>query len=420
MVLLKTSSPRITLCRRTVSEAWEEKGWMQVSAVRGPGDVFKGVQVMGNKDCDRGQPPIAATKIPILAWLAGIILALGLLQGCRDAEPPAKSSSPTLAKELVFSALAEDMPQWVLDAFTREFGVKIRYLPFQSPEEADENIRSGQRCDVVLIENQLVPSLINDGLLAEIDFAHVSNFKYISANFRDLALDPGNRHSVPGSYGTTGLVVRTDLVGTGLNRWADLWKPQYAGKIGLRAQPREIIGMTLTSLGYAFASENPRELAEVRQRLLELKPAVVLLDIEADDAVRKLLNGEIAILHGYAEDFQEAHAGNPAVSYILPKEGTALWGESYAIVAGSPEKYTAELLINFLLRPEITARIIEEKKYAHPNDAALPLVKPEIRNDPVIFPPNQDLENGAIILPLSPAGKKLYADIWARFLAGTP
>jgi spermidine/putrescine transport system substrate-binding protein len=312
------------------------------------------------------------------------------------------------------------MPQSILDAFTEEFGVKIRYLPFQSPEEADEIIRSGQRCDVVLIENQLIPPLVDDGLLAAIDFAYVPNFKYISANFRDLALDPGNRHSIPGSYGTTGLVVRTDLVGTGLNRWADLWKPQYAGKIGLRAQPREIIGMTLTSLGYAFASENPQELAAVLQRLLELKPAIVLLDIEADNAVHKLLSGEIAILHGYAEDFQEAHAGNPAVAYVLPKEGTALWGESYAILAGSSEKYTAQLLINFLLRPEITARIIEEKKYAHPNDAALPLIKPEIRNDPVIFPPNRDLANGAIILPLSPEGKKRYAALWTQFLTAHP
>jgi spermidine/putrescine transport system substrate-binding protein len=77
-------------------------------------------------------------------------------------------------------------------------------------------------------------------------------------------------------------------------------------------------------------------------------------------------------------------------------------------------------LIDFLLRPEITAEIIDQKKNAQPNDAAMPLVKPEIRNNRVIFPDNKDLENGSIILPLSPEGKKLYTDIWARFMAGTP
>jgi spermidine/putrescine transport system substrate-binding protein len=202
-----------------------------------------------------------------------VLLVLMLLNGCRETEPPTTSSPPAV-QEVLFHTFAGDMPQTVLEAFTRESGITVSYLPFQSPEEAEDNIRAGNRYDVVLIENQLFPALIKEQFLAELDFAQLPNFKNISANFRDLVIDPGNRYSVPASYGTTGLVVRTDLVGDGLKRWADLWKPQYAGKIGLRAQPREIIGMTLTSLGYPFGSENPLELEAVLQRLLALKPSV--------------------------------------------------------------------------------------------------------------------------------------------------
>jgi spermidine/putrescine transport system substrate-binding protein len=158
----------------------------------------------------------------------------------------------------------------------------------------------------------------------------------------------------------------------------------------------------------------------VLQRLLALKPSVVMLNIEADDAVEKLLQGEIAVLHGYAGDYLDAHGENPAVTYILPMEGTALWGESYAIPATSHHRQNAERFINFMLRPEITAQIINDKKYAQPNDAALALVKPEIRNNPVVFLDDQELRNGSIILPLSPEGKKLYADIWSRFIAESP
>lgn len=358
-------------------------------------------------------------RLAVMLWAMLSLLAT-LLAACGDSEPPATPAPPLLASELVFYGFAEDMSQSVLDAFTREFGVKIHYLSYQSPEESDENIRAGKTYDVVAIENQLISPLVKDGLLAEIDFANVPNFKNISANFRDLAFDPGNRHSIPYSYGTTGLLVRTDLVGKIPSRWADLWDPQYAGKIGLRAQPREIIGMTLSSLGYAFTSENPQELDAALERLLVLKPSIVMADYEASDAVPKLLSGEIAILHGYAEDYQIAHEANPAVAYILPEEGTALWGDSWAIPASSPRKRTAEVFINFLLRPEITAQGVNEKKYAHPNDAALPLIQPEIRNDPVIFPSNQDLQNGHIILPLSPDGEKRYADLWARFMTGNP
>lgn len=351
--------------------------------------------------------------------LVFVLLALLLLSSCREPEPLDKPV-PTPTRELVFSALAEDMPPAVLKAFTGEFGIPVRSLPFQSPEEADANLRAGAEVDLVVIENQLIAPLIADGLLAEIDYTRVPNFKNISANFRDLAMDPGNRHSIPGAYGTTGLVVRTDLVGQDLHRWADLWQPHYAGTIGLRAQPREIIGMTLVSLGYAFASENPEELAVVLQRLLALKPAIILLDIDADDAVRQLLTGEIAILHGYAEEYQQARAGNPAVRYVLPREGTALWGESYAIPARSRHRQAAADLLNFLLRPEITAQIISEKKYAHANDAALALISPELRNDRVIFPTNEDLRQGVIIGPLSPAGKRLYAEIWNQFISAKP
>lgn len=354
-----------------------------------------------------------------LRWLALTLSALILLSGCNDSDLMATPASPA-ANTLAFYAFAEDMPQAVLDAFTREYGIAVQYSSFQSPEEAEEHIRAGEHYDVVLVENQLFPTLIKEYLLAEIDLSNIPNFKSISANFRDFAIDPGNRYSVPASYGTTGLVVRTDLVGNGLKRWADLWDGQYAGKIGLRAQPREILGMTLTSLGCPFASENPRDLEVALQRLLALKPSVAMLNIETDDAVEKLLQGEVAVLHGYAEDYLDAHAENPAVAYVLPMEGSALWGESYAIPATGHHRQHAERFINFLLRPEITAQIINDKKYAQPNEAALALVKPEIRNNPVVFPDDKELRNGSVILPLSPEGKKLYADIWSRFMTESP
>ena len=178
--------------------------------------------------------------------------------------------------------------------------------------------------------------------------------------------------------------------------------------------------MTLLSLGYAFNSEDPQELAAVEQRLLALRPAIRMLDPEASAAVPELLSGEVTILHGYAEDYQMAKAANPAVSYVLPAEGTALWGDSYVIPANSPHRHTAEVLINFLLRPDVVAAEVNEKKYAHPNEAAFPLINPEILDDPVIYPRNEDLQQGQIILPLSADGERRYAEIWKRFLEPVP
>lgn len=347
-------------------------------------------------------------------------LAIGLLSACGDAEPPAKPAPPTLAKKLVLYNWAEDMPQSVLDAFTQEYGVQVNTLTFGSQEEAVETIRRGQSYDVVVLENDQIPALVAAKRLAEIDFRQVPNFKNISANFRDLASDPGNRHSVPYHYGTSGLLVRTDLIGHAVTRWADLWDPQYAGKVALRTEPRELVALTLLSLGYSFNSENPHELDAALNRLLELKQAAFFVEVEATGAVPRLLSGEAVILQGWNGDLQVAQAANPAVTYVLPQEGTALWADNYVIPASSPHAYTAEVFINFLLRGEINAQIANTNRYATPNEAAHPLIEPTLLKDPMIFPPSRDLRKADIVLPLSPEGQRRYADLWVRFMAAAP
>ncbi|MDS4030403.1 MAG: spermidine/putrescine ABC transporter substrate-binding protein [Candidatus Contendobacter sp.] len=347
-------------------------------------------------------------------WVAvlGALLILTASMTACDKPPP--------VKELVFYSWAEYVSQAAFDAFEREFGVKVILVTYQSSEEAVENIRADKPYDVVAVDSDYIPALVAERRLAEIDFRHVPNFKNISANFRDLATDPGNRHTVPCNYGTTGLLVRTDLIGNVVTRWADLWDPRYAGRIGLRAQPRELIAFTLLSLGYSLNSESPQELDAALERLLELKRSVVLLPPETESSVPRLLSGELAILHGWPEDYKVAHQANPAIAYLYPQEGTALWVDNYVIPTSSPRKQTAEALINFLLRPEIGAQLVNYSRIATANEAALPLIQPEIRDDPVIFPSIDLLRKSHFYAPLGPEGERLYADVWAQFMAAWP
>lgn len=355
-------------------------------------------------------------KWPVRLLLAILSLISAGLIGCDSSKTP-EPKPPLLAKELVFSSWAEYVPPAMLDAFEREFGVKVTLVTYQSPEEAVENIRVGKAYDVVVVDSDYIPALVAENRLAEIDFRQVPNFKNISANFRDLATDPGNRHTVPLNYGTTGLLVRTDLIGHAVTRWADLWNPRYSGRIGLRAQPREVIAFTLLSLGYSLNSENPRELDATLQRLLELKRSAILLPPEAESAVPRLLSGELVILHGWPENYMLARQTNPAVVYLYPQEGTALWTDNYVIPTNSARKQTAEALINFLLRPEIGAQLVNYSRIATANEAALPLIQQEIRDDPVIFPSVDLLRKSHFYAPLSPEGERLYADVWAWFMA---
>jgi spermidine/putrescine transport system substrate-binding protein len=356
-----------------------------------------------------------AHKQPLLAIL---ILAMTWLTAC-DNSTPSAPSPPPLAQELTFYDWKDDMPQSVLDAFTREYGVKVNYLSYESQEEAIANIRAGQVYDMVVMETRLVPMLVREGLLAELDHANLVNLKNIAANFRELAYDPDNRYCIPFNWGTTGLVVRSDLVAEPVTRWTDLWDPRYAGRVGIwMGQRREVIALTLKSLGYSANSENPAELEAVFKRLNELKPHVLKLeDFDPVTSAGALNSGKVVLAMGYAYDVLQAREQNQSIGYVLPAEGALLWGDTFVIPANSPRQYTAEVFINFLLRPEINAQIANENHYATPNEAAFPLIDPALRNDPVIYPPNQNLQNAEIILPLSPEGESLYQSLWERFLA---
>jgi spermidine/putrescine transport system substrate-binding protein len=357
---------------------------------------------------------ITTKRMPIL-----ISLILSILIGSCVPKEIAPTETP-LAQELILYNWADYMPQTVLDAFTAEYGVKVTYITYETMDEAIQNIKSGMTYDVAVVEHDLIPDLAASGLLAGLDHRNIPNFKNISADFRDLTFDPGDNHSVSYSWGTTGLLVRTDLVKSPITRWADLWDKSYPGKIAVRPEPVELINLALKSLGYSLNSENPEELEAAYQCLLTLKPSLLFVPSDDTDAVDVLLSGQAVILLGWPGDALYAQEQSQAIQYVLPDEGTMLWGDRFVISAESPNKYTAEVFLNFLLRPEIGAQIVNENHYAIANEAAYSLINPEIFKNPIIFPPAEVIQKADWYLPLSPAGEKLYAEIWERFLAGQP
>lgn len=349
-------------------------------------------------------------------FCAGLAL-LGILVACaRPAAAPAPSPLP-LATELVFYNWPEDMPRSVLEAFTAEYGVAIKYQEYTSMEAAVAGLLAGQVYDVVNLDNRFIPALIQAGRLAEMDHARLPNLRYIAPSFRDLVYDPGNRYAVPYNWGTTGLVIHHGYLDQPVTRWADLWDPRLNGQVALWLnEPREVLGLTLKALGYSANSEEPAQLEAALTRLVALKPHAHWLDSDIDSLAAALEAGDVALGMGYAGDVLQARAAQVAVDYVLPEEGALLWGENFVIPASSSRRATAEVFLNYLLRPEVAAQIANENYYATPNEAARPFIESELLADPVVFPSNDLLHQAEIVLPLSAEGQALYDRIWAAFL----
>lgn len=352
--------------------------------------------------------------IPSVMFSIGLVCVL--LTSCAEPNQPASTPTlPPLADEIILYNWIEYMPQSVLDAFTAEYGVRVNYVFYESQEEAVQNIRDGLVYDVVVLPPEVIPSLIRDELLAEIDFRNVPNFRNISANFRDLAYDPGNRYSILFHWGTTGLLVRTDLVEDPITHWADLWDSRYQNRVALWPIARALIPISLKALGYAANSTDAHELEAALQHMLELKPHAIWWGNENGTIIPLLASGEAVMAYGWAYDALLAREAEVPIEYILPEEGTFLWSDNFVIPANSPHKYTAELFLDFILRPEISAQIVNESYYPMANEAADPLINPDILNDPLFYPSNEQLRNAEIIVPLGEEGEDLYAAIWSRF-----
>jgi spermidine/putrescine transport system substrate-binding protein len=349
---------------------------------------------------------------------AMVFLIIVLLSACSPASP---GQVPTLTqtettRELVLCNSEEDMPQAILDDFTAETGIKIRVEYIISMEAVAENIKTENTCDFANLDSRFILEFSEAGFLAKLNKENLPNIKNISANFRDLVFDPQNRYTVPYNWGTTGLLFRSDLVQA--TRWSDLWNPKIEGKIGLwRGQPRDAIALALKSLGFSANSEKAEEVNAAVDRLIELKSRIVLLDdFDQVFSAEYLKEGKVILAMGWAADAIEGRAADSSIRYILPAEGGMLWGQYFVIPAGKPSQDDSESFLNYILRPEVSAKITNLGSYATPNQAAQAYIKPELLNDPAIFPSNESIQMAEIELPLSSAGQELHDEAWERFL----
>ena len=109
--------------------------------------------------------------------------------------------------------------------------------------------------------------------------------------------------------------------------------------------------------------------------------------------INDLANGEVCVSLGFSGDVfiaaaraEEAGTGIE-IAYGVPKEGALQWFDMMAIPADAPNPEGALAWINFIMTPQVTADITNYVWYASANKEAMPLIDPDIKDDPAIFPP---------------------------------
>jgi spermidine/putrescine transport system substrate-binding protein len=206
-------------------------------------------------------------------------------------------------------------------------------------------------------------------------------------------------------------------VGEAPDSWGAIFEPAqaeaHAGKIGLLNDSRDVIAAALMYLGYDPNSTNPDELEQAKQTILAIKPYVATFD--SDTFADFLVSGDTVLTEAWGGNLAQAIADNPDshIGYALPKEGSIIWTDNLAIPETAPNAYTAEVLINYLLDPEIGAQITNFTRYASPNVAAEPFIDEEVKSNPAIYPSQEALAGAHYLADLGEA-TQLYERIWTE------
>lgn len=322
------------------------------------------------------------------------------------------------ADTLYFLNWADFIPEELIQKFEAETGAKVVLDTFESPEAMLAKLKAGadQEFSLVVAPDYYVLQMARDDLIAPLDKGKLKNLSNLDPFFLDPPYDPGLQYSVPYLWGTTGIAYREDLVTGPVDSYAVLFDPEaQVGPFLLLDEMRETIGAALKYLGYSVNTTDPEALEKAKELLLAAKERSVGF-AGGLEALNRILAGDAALSLAYSGDVLQARQEDKRLRYALAKEGGTLWTDAMVVLKRGPAQELAYRFIDFLLEPENAAALAEYTRYATPVAQAIPLLPEEMRNDPVVFPPEEMRAKLEYLKDLGP-DIVLYDQIWTEVKA---
>lgn len=307
----------------------------------------------------------------------------------------------------------------VNEEFTRRTGIKVNYTTFDSNESLySKLVGGGADYDIIIPSDYMVSRLIDENMLAELDFSNIPNYQYIDESYKNADYDPENRYSVPYTWGVVGLFYNTDYIEEEITSWSALWDDNYAGKILMFDNPRDSFAIAQFLLGQSVNSTDEEDWQEAADLLKQQKPLVQAYVM--DQIFDKMENAEAWIAPYYAGDAAILVDNNDNIAFVVPEEGTNYFVDAICIPITSSHKAEAEEYINFLCDPEIAGANMNYVGYSTPETAAKAYMDEEMVESPLHYPDEEVLARTQVFVNLPENISKLVDRLWAEAKMGGP
>jgi spermidine/putrescine-binding protein len=287
--------------------------------------------------------------------------------------PEPQAQMEVTSQELNLFVWTEYIPAEWKECFELVYGVQINHDEYSSNEEMYAKLSAGgSTYDLVQPTDYIVDLMIRQGLLEELDQSKLPMASF-DPNYLDLPFDPGNKYTIPYQAGADALIYNADTVPNPPASYADLWNPEYAGRLVFLDDSRVVIGMTLLTLGYDVNTTDPAQLEEAKNKLAELIPNVKLFD--SDSPKTALIAGDVDLGITWTGEAFTAQQENPAFTFVYPTEGTILWQDNWAVPTGAPHMDAAYAWISYTMQGDMFWLMLRDFPYINPSTAALEYAK---------------------------------------------
>ena len=364
-----------------------------------------------------GKVGAAAALAPVLAACSGSgataappTAAPGAGGSAGPSLAPEPSSVPEPEAELFIYNWTDYIGEDTIPSFEQKHGVKVTYDFFSNTDEAYAKLgNDGGGYDLSFPISVDIPALVAKNALLPLDRSLLPNIGNLGAEWADPGYDPGNTHSVPYMWWTTGVGYDSTKVTDSPTSSKALWDPRYAKHISMLDDWQECFGMALIQLGY---SANTTDAAELDEALALLQTQKPLVRVYSTDTIGTLSSGDVWIGQIWGADTYAIQQENENVLYYLPEEGAIRGSDTMAIFSGAKHPIAAHLFIDHMLDAQVSAANTNYIYYMGPNAAARAFIDPAILEDPALNPDQALLGKLEELLDLGQDVRDEYLTRW--------
>ncbi|PPI88781.1 spermidine/putrescine ABC transporter substrate-binding protein PotD [Candidatus Pantoea edessiphila] len=296
---------------------------------------------------------------------------------------------------LYFYNWTEYVPSGLLEQFTKETGIKVIYSTYESNEMMYSKLKTWKNgfYDLVVPSSYFVAKMRKEKMLQKIDKTALTNFKNLDIRLLNKPFDPHNNYSIPYIWGATVIGVNSDEINPKtINSWADLWNPKYKKSLLLIDDAREVFQIALLKLGLSGNTKDIKKIRAAYKELKKLMPNVVTFN--SDNPGNPYMEGDVLLGMVWNGSAYVARKSGAHLQTIWPKEGGIFWMDNLSIPINAKNKKGALKLINFLLRPDIAAKVAVSIGYPTANKEAKKFLPKQLTNNQLLYPSENIMRKG--------------------------